>query len=692
MQEIINSYISAEWMAALSHTIIQSIWQGIIIGIISAILLHSYKNNARARYNISIASLLTMGICTLVTFLMQYSTVTTAEDIAQNWTWAPIEIEASNQVSGISTMWMAYAWFIGVSVLSIKMLIDMIAIQYLRQRSQQLDEKHPAYLQMQSIRQQLKLKARVVLKESNLINSPITVGWLKPIILFPVGMINQLTIEEVESILTHELAHIMRHDYLINLIQSMIEIVLFYHPIVWWLSKIARQEREYCCDDIAMVRNTNQLNYAKTLVKIQELKSNHALALSFADQSLLQRIQRIMNLPKSNNKMKGRIIAILGILCCIALVSKEMIASNTESNHITEVEETLVPEKSTAVAIDLHQDKTVAPVDTLPYRQSIVISQDTDDGHIVLKEENGEIKELSIDGKVIPKEEYDQYQDKIDAVGGGMKIFADEIEFDGTGSAFKFNGDSIIIMDLDGLEEFSKDIAIWGEAFGERFGEDMQIWGENFGKNMGQSFEEWGEKLGEDMDVWFHNWNDDLDNDSMSIRSFVWPRAMGDSSRVRAFTFPETLNNEEMEKQLEEMLQKLKLNNGEMEELLQSLPQLNSSDIRMYKYDSDDFPGQLFSDERFIFPQGDGLNFGNKTVQDKIGYELRKDRLIEPEKTSKIELTGKHLKIDGDKQPKNIWNKYKSIFEEASGIQLSKDSKLQFDVKGKRTLKKSKSI
>ena len=126
-------------------------------------------------------------------------------------------------------------------------------------------------------------KETVRLKSSTLINTPVVVGYIKPTILFPIALINQLSIVEIEAILAHELAHIKRHDYLLNIIQILIETIFYYHPAIWFISSKVRFERENCCDDLAIDKIGSSVSYAKTLIKLQELKLNpvkSALAFS----------------------------------------------------------------------------------------------------------------------------------------------------------------------------------------------------------------------------------------------------------------------------------------------------------------------------------------------------------------------------------------------------------------------------
>jgi len=170
------------------------------------------------------------------------------------------------------------------------------------------------------------------------------------------------------------------------------------------------------------------------------------------------------------------------------------------------------------------------------------------------------------------------------------------------------------------------------------------------------------------MEIWGQQFED----------GFEW-NMEGDSSGVYSFVMPQM--DEDVMQQLQDIIGDIDMEGlkmleleGMSQDLSEMFEDLDFDEMRR-------FDGNRNQNDRF---------FGkNRTVEDKIGYELRRDRLIATGEVSEIELSGKHMKINGDKQPKNIWNKYKEIFEEESGIELTKDSKLKFKVEGKRTIKKS---
>jgi bla regulator protein blaR1 len=178
---------------------------------------------------------------------------------------------------------------------------------------------------------------------------PMVIGWLKPVVLIPAGTLLGLPIQQFESILAHELAHIWRRDYLVNLLQITAETLLFYHPAVWWVSRQIRAERENCCDDIAVELSGNKLAYARALIDLEELR--HAaprLALGASDGSLVKRVKRLVGGPEmstnSNRSLMVGTLAAMGILVCgavMALAAQQQIgeamtlASNVTSEQVS---------------------------------------------------------------------------------------------------------------------------------------------------------------------------------------------------------------------------------------------------------------------------------------------------------------------------------------------------------------------
>ena len=148
----------------------------------------------------------------------------------------------------------------------------------------------------------------VVLLESARVEVPMVVGWLRPAILVPVAALSGLAVPELEAILAHELAHIRRHDYLVNILQCVVETLVFYHPATWWISGVIRREREHCCDDIAVAACRDRLTYARALATMEGLRAP-AFSLSPAANGgiLLARVRRILE-PQEESMRPVRIL------------------------------------------------------------------------------------------------------------------------------------------------------------------------------------------------------------------------------------------------------------------------------------------------------------------------------------------------------------------------------------------------
>ncbi len=143
----------------------------------------------------------------------------------------------------------------------------------------------------------LRVTRPVVLLESSLTGVPVVIGHLKPVILIPVGLLTGLPSEQLETILLHELAHVLRHDYLINLLQTIAESLLFYHPATWWISSVICDERENCCDDLVVAASGDAHRYALALTA---LAAGHGgLAMAASGGSVSHRVRRLLQRPEA---------------------------------------------------------------------------------------------------------------------------------------------------------------------------------------------------------------------------------------------------------------------------------------------------------------------------------------------------------------------------------------------------------
>ncbi len=217
--------------------------------------------------------------------------------------------------------WMVITWCIGVLLLSVRLLGAWAFTQHLKHR---LLKPVPAWLSEQflRLRELLSVQPLVRIFESAAIESPVAIGWLRPVVLLPACAITGLSPAQLETILAHELAHIQRNDYLVNLLQSLAETALFFHPAVWWISARIRDEREHCCDDIAIAACGHELEYAEALAALAERRHHTAqFALAATGGSLLGRIQRILAGTGPSVPVSRPAAAFAGVLMISLLVT-----------------------------------------------------------------------------------------------------------------------------------------------------------------------------------------------------------------------------------------------------------------------------------------------------------------------------------------------------------------------------------
>jgi beta-lactamase regulating signal transducer with metallopeptidase domain/peptidoglycan/xylan/chitin deacetylase (PgdA/CDA1 family) len=333
MIEMLSSQPSFQ---ALGWTLIHFIWQGalvalLFIGIRATLRSHS----ANTRYAAACVAMLLMLILPLATFLITRASFTetsagrqfsirppniaaplrkTADLSHGQFNSAaeadpdemlPPEVATSQNIAADSFAsllpWLVLFWLGGLLLLSSRFVGGLYAVRRIKRR-QRRDVAHGWQQTVARLSSRLRVSRPVRLCESALVEVPTVIGWLRPVILAPAGMLTGLSTEQVEALLSHELAHIRRHDYLVNLFQTAIETLLFYHPAVWWISRQVRVEREHCCDDLAVKACGDVLVYARALTTLEQFRRSpgtERFALAASGGSLLQRIRRLIETPKS---------------------------------------------------------------------------------------------------------------------------------------------------------------------------------------------------------------------------------------------------------------------------------------------------------------------------------------------------------------------------------------------------------
>ncbi|MCH7688435.1 MAG: M56 family metallopeptidase, partial [Planctomycetes bacterium] len=222
--------------------------------------------------------------------------------------------------------WIVAAWMIGLLMLSAWHLRGWIGLRRLRHRgvSSVPDSVQSMLLRLQK---RFAISRPVTMLQSSRVSVLSLLGILKPVILLPGSVLTGLTPQQLEAVLAHELAHVRRHDYLLNLLQTAIETLLFFHPAVWWISSRIRIERENCCDDLALAVTDDRLLYAQSLTRLEELRQQTAaprpaaLTLAATGGSLLDRIRRVLGVSRRPAHLRVSAVGVTGLSGLLAIAA-----------------------------------------------------------------------------------------------------------------------------------------------------------------------------------------------------------------------------------------------------------------------------------------------------------------------------------------------------------------------------------
>jgi TonB family protein len=218
-----------------------------------------------------------------------------------------------------SAPWVPAVWLVGVVVFLARLNLGLAVARRMRSAvTEPVEDGLREVLARLSMRMGVRRAVRLV--QSAMVQAPTVIGWLRPVVLVPVGCLTGLSTAQVEAILAHELAHIRRHDYLVSVMQSVVEAVLFYHPAVWWVSKQMRRERESCCDDVAVELSGDRIAYARALSWLEEHRAaTPELALGANGGVLTMRIRRLLGLKESAAVSRGVAMTLLAAVVAGAI-------------------------------------------------------------------------------------------------------------------------------------------------------------------------------------------------------------------------------------------------------------------------------------------------------------------------------------------------------------------------------------
>jgi beta-lactamase regulating signal transducer with metallopeptidase domain len=321
--------------------LIHSLWQGAALAALAWLALRTLRAApAGVRYAVATAALGAMAVAPVATAIWlaplsgtREASAPTAEAGAPGWRAVEVPLgpaTAAGEPGGTGPLsapglarrassaleplvpGLVLGWAAGVLLLSLRLLGGWLRLQRLARRSRVAVPA--AWTEcLDGLRRALGIRRRVGLFLSPHVHGPALVGWLRPVILLPLSASSGLTPRQVELLLLHELVHVRRWDYAVNLLQRLAETLLFYHPGVWWVSARIREEREHCCDD-AVVARAGVREYVLALLAMEEVRAPvPALALGAGGASLLARVRRLVD-PGSGVARRAAPRPVLGVM------------------------------------------------------------------------------------------------------------------------------------------------------------------------------------------------------------------------------------------------------------------------------------------------------------------------------------------------------------------------------------------
>jgi bla regulator protein BlaR1 len=320
METLTNNFVTA-----MGWTILHSLWQGAIIyATLLLVLLCIPKAKAIIKHNLAFGSMCFTFITFIITFALIFNRLELKKEVYRNLSRIIRDMpEVNNSIS--SKVEHLFPLLVCIYIIGMIIQFSIITFNYNRTSKLKrigLSPVSPEWMKtFQSIISQMHFKRKIAFHLSTEVAVPLVIGFFKPVILFPVALVSNLELNQVEAILIHELSHIRRNDYLLNLIKKGIEAVLFFNPFIWLTGKFVQTEREHACDDNVLKITGAPLTYAHALLKLELLKSAQIPTLSMAaagsGQHLYERIKRITDMKTNYISAKQQLFAFILVLTII---------------------------------------------------------------------------------------------------------------------------------------------------------------------------------------------------------------------------------------------------------------------------------------------------------------------------------------------------------------------------------------
>jgi len=374
---------------ALSNTFLYSLWQGLILAAAAGLVIMLTRGSSPGkRYNLLVGLMASFTVVIIATFTIQYQSAVAAEKLAvvecpefppdssgisitSTTTPNPTEFSFLEYINTHAEM-IVLVWFLIVCARCVQLLTGLHGLQRLRRDAKSPGEEWEEKLR--TLAQMLGITQRVLMAESAIARVPMVIGHFKPIILIPAALLTAMQPAEIEAVLVHELAHIRRRDYLVNMLQHVLEIMFFFNPAVLWISSLVKTERENCCDDITLGKTNDKTAYIRALICCQEFQAQTpAMAVGLAGRrNLLGRVNRMVS--RSNHSLsiiEKSLLTLCLVTACILLAA---FAENGEKNEPKHVK---VAGISSTDALPVRKNVTAEELNTFRIYQPAEVGEGT---------------------------------------------------------------------------------------------------------------------------------------------------------------------------------------------------------------------------------------------------------------------------------------------------------------------------
>ncbi len=469
MSTLLTDFASPAVVRALGWTLLHAIWQAGLLALVLAGGLRLLRPaRATTRYALTASALLLLPVLTLSTFSWIYEPAAPLAPLSGQWAaavgpavvapgggpavsgaaWAAVLEQAARTGAAQLEPWLPVlvaAWTLGLGLMLLRLTGGLVVVSRLR-RVGVVPAPGAWQAKVQELATRLRVGRGVRVLESSCVAGPVVVGWVRPAVLLPVGLLAGLPAAQLEAILAHELAHIRRHDYALNLLQAIIEAIFFFHPAVWWMSAQVRREREHCCDDLAVrALGGNARPLAQALAALATWAAARPvpgpatlprLSLAATGGELLQRVRRLLvPAPQTATRpgagvLAGGAVVGLALLLTLTAVARGPHQTPTGGQAAPagppEARESMRKRPLYAVAT-LAPAPVSAPDDSARkvrtggrarQRPKAAADNRTAPRLIIVKDKKNRVREVYADGQKVPADRLAAYQPYVDdAVG-----------------------------------------------------------------------------------------------------------------------------------------------------------------------------------------------------------------------------------------------------------------------------------